>query len=72
MNVHDKQPHIHKLETIEELDLDYFIEDNWDIVNHLRGRSKTRVLWIYNIIDRNIDYPYKYPYLRKALEHIAS
>ena len=54
---------------ISEL-LDYFIEDNLDIVNYLSTRTKIRVMWIYNILDRNNPYIYKYPYLKKALEAI--
>jgi hypothetical protein len=71
INVLDRQPHLHKHETIRELGLDYFIEDNWDIVEYLNGKMKTRIMWIYNIADRNIAYPDKYPYLDKALRVIG-
>jgi hypothetical protein len=72
MNVHDRQPHIHKLETINRLGLDYFVEDNWDIVDYLQGKTETQVHWIYNITDRGKSYPHKHPYLEKALRKIAS
>ena len=49
---------------------DYFIEDNLDIVTHVAPVSKTKVLWIYNILDRRNPYTLKYPYLKKALEQI--
>lgn len=70
-NVKDEQPHLFKERTLDELQLDYFIEDNLDIVNYLSTRSKTRILWIYNILDRKKPYPDKYPYLKKALEEIV-
>ena len=47
-----------------------FIEDNLDIVKHLHGRSKTKIYWIYNIVDRHYPHPYKFPYLERALEKI--
>jgi hypothetical protein len=72
MNKHDKQPHIHKLDKINELQLDYFIEDNWDIVEYLNGKVSTKVLWIYNITDKNILYTDKFPYLEKALRVVNS
>lgn len=70
MNIHDKQPHIHKLETINRLGLDYFVEDNWDIVNYLKGKTQTKVYWIYNLTDLSVKYPDKFPYLKKALEDL--
>jgi uncharacterized HAD superfamily protein len=70
LNVSDKQPHEHKLEMIRKLNLDYFVEDNWDIVSYVNGKTKTKIFWIYNITDR--DYPFlnKFPYLDKALIEI--
>src|SRR3989344_5716008 len=71
INKNDKQPHMFKEEIVNKLKLDYFIEDNLDIVLHLNNKSKTKIIWIYNLIDKFISsyYP-KYPYLEKALHHI--
>jgi hypothetical protein len=69
-NARDEQPHIYKERMIRDLHLDYFIEDNLNIVQHLESRSRAKVMWIYNVFDRNYDYPHKYPYLKKALEAI--
>lgn len=69
-NNNDEQPHLFKEKTIKQLDLDIFVEDNWDIVNHLAKKSKTKVFWIYNLLDRKIKYPYKYPSLNKAVLNI--
>jgi len=73
-NKDDEQPHLFKENKIKELNLDFFIEDNWDIVNHLSHSHKLgcRIFWIYNIFDRQITYPYKYPYLAKVMAHIKS
>lgn len=69
-NLNNEQPHLYKERVIKELDLDYYIEDNYDIVEHLKGKVKSRVLWIYNLIDRNKSYKDKFPYLKSALSRI--
>jgi hypothetical protein len=71
-NVQYKQPHIYKEEAINKLGLDIFVEDNWDIVNHLSKKSKTRTYWVYNIFDKKIDYTYKVPSLSKAMKEISA
>lgn len=70
MNHADEQPHLYKTRVVGEKKLDFFIEDNFDIVSHIAPRSPTRVMWIYNIIDRGKPYEWKYPYLEKALQEI--
>ncbi len=70
LNKHNEQPHIFKEKIIKKLDLDFFVEDNLDIVKYLHGQSKTKIYWIYNILDHFQEYPYKFPYLEKALEEI--
>lgn len=70
LNKNDLQPHIFKEEFMKKYKLDYFVEDNLDIVRYLDKRSKTKIFWIYNILDRNYPYSYKFPYLEKALKSI--
>lgn len=72
INKNDEQPHLYKENVIQERKFDYFIEDNLDIVKHVFPRTKTKVLWIYNLLDKSYEYPYKFPYLKKALEHVVS
>lgn len=73
MNLENNQPHLHKHAKIRELKLDYFIEDNWDIVEYVtRQLPSTQVLWIYNLLDRSLPYPRKFPYLEQALRHIET
>lgn len=79
-NKNNEQPNIFKERLIRQLKLDVFIEDNWDIVKYLnskissKGRStfgrknhNLKVFWIYNIMDKGLEYPYKFPSLNKAL-----
>ncbi len=75
INTNDKseQPHLFKERVLKELKLDYFVEDNLDIVTHLDKTVKTKVCWIYNFIDRlGNKRPLGFPYLKKALEYITT
>lgn len=76
INDHDEQPHLFKERIIQELKLDVFVEDNWDIVNYLnQSHYTTRIYWITNIIDYRLEYPQKFLSLKlalKALKILAS
>jgi hypothetical protein len=65
-----EQPHIFKKRIVKEKKLDYYIEDNWDIVRNFDKEENTKVFWIYNILDLRRRYIYKFPQLRVALERI--
>lgn len=70
-NPKDEQPQIFKKRMIDELKLDVFIDDNWDIVNYLSDEFKDtnkKILWITNLLDRRIQYKYKFPSVRKVYE----
>ena len=73
-NQKNEQPHAFKQRMIEKLDLDVFIEDNWDIVKALSQNPKNknrRIYWIYNMIDRwFIKHPYMYPSLASAMRQV--
>src|SRR3989338_11570931 len=71
LNIKDEQPHIFKEKIIDKYRFDYFIEDNFDIINYLSPKNPSKIYWIYNIFDRWYDYPEKYPYLEKALRAIC-
>jgi len=66
-NKDNEQPHIFKEKMLNKLKLDYFVEDNLDIVAHLHKYSKTKVYWISNILDKRVNYIYKYPTLESAI-----
>lgn len=71
LNTYDEQPHLFKEKLIEKYKLDYFIEDNLDIVKHLVQKNKKNIYWIYNLFDRSYRYPHKFSYLEKALKEVA-
>lgn len=72
LNTKEEQPHTYKARIVSSKKFDYYIEDNWDIVEHLHAlHLKTQIHWIYNILDRNREYPMKHPYLKHALEDIV-
>jgi len=70
LNKNDEQPHLFKERIIQKHNLKIFIEDNLDIVSYLSEKRNIKIYWIYNLFDRNYSYPFKYPYLEKALEEI--
>ncbi len=71
MNEQDEQPHLFKLKKIEELKLDYFVEDNWDIVNFLSQKKlATKISWISNFGDRKINYHSKFFTLKSFIDSL--
>ncbi|MEN9328144.1 MAG: hypothetical protein RI947_952 [Candidatus Parcubacteria bacterium] len=70
-NKDDEQPYAFKERMIKHLDLDVFVEDNWDIVKHITTLGKPKksitVYWLYNILDKGISYEFKKP----TLKHVA-
>jgi hypothetical protein len=72
-NTTDIQPHIYKEKVIKKLKLDYYIEDNWDIVKHLIENTNTKIIWMSNIVDRFfIKYDSQANNLSQAINHILN
>jgi len=70
-NKNDFQPNEFKLLMIKKLKLDYYVEDNWDIVEKLNAKKlKCKILWITNFLDKNIQYPYKFTSLKEACQFL--
>jgi len=69
-NEQNEQPPLFKERMLKKLQLDYFIEDNLDIVEYLVMRTKTRIYWIYNIFDRKHLFNHKYASPKEALMYI--
>ncbi len=69
LNEKNQQPFLFKQEAIRKLKLDVFVEDNWDVVKKLQNNG-VKVFWLYNILDRTIEYKYKFPTLKKAVRYI--
>lgn len=72
-NDHDEQPHFFKKRMIEELKLDYFVEDNWDVASYLaNNQKKVQIWWLSNLLDRAIEYPYKFFSFKAVVSKIKS
>ena len=69
-NNNNEQPHLFKEQVIKKLNIDIFVEDNWDIVNHLSKNTKAKIYWIYNLLDRNIKFKNRFPNLVKAVKKL--
>jgi len=67
-NDKNEQPYLFKEKIIKKLNLDIYVEDNWDIVRNIN--SKLKVLWIYNVFDKNIEYQHKFPSLNKVVQKL--
>lgn len=75
LNELNEQPYLFKKKMIEKLDLDLFVEDNWDIVNFLDNKvkwpkKKPKIFWIYNFFDQKILHQHKFPSLSSAIQAI--
>jgi len=77
-NEKNDQPHLYKEKMIKKLNLDIFVEDNWDIVKYLKSQNsklktekKTKIFWIYNLLDRNIKYWHKFSSLKEVIKKIS-
>jgi len=77
-NEKNDQPHLYKEKMIKKLKLDIFVEDNWDIVKYLKTQNskiksgkKTKIFWIYNLLDRKIKYWYKFSSLKEVIKKIS-
>ena len=70
-NENDDQPHKFKEKTVKKLKLDYFLEDNLDIVEHLNKTTKTQIHWIYNLFDSYLPYKHKHPHLKYFLQTLT-
>ena len=67
-NDRDEQAHLFKKRMVQELHLDYYVEDNWDIVEYLAHHTKACIVWIYNRVDKHfIKYSPGAPNVRDAI-----
>jgi len=71
-NSKDEQPHEFKERMIKKLSLNMYVEDNFDIVNHLTKTTPAEILWIYNILDRKTVFPRKFPHLKDVVDFLKS
>lgn len=70
-NKKDEQPHLYKEALIKKLKLDFYVDDNWDIVKHLSEQTQARIIWIDNTVDSwFIKYPHRSRDLRGVLQQL--
>lgn len=69
-NLDDEQPHLFKEKMVKKLGIEYYVEDNWNIVNHLSKNTNAKVLWITNAIDASIPYEPRFSNLTDALTQL--
>ena len=72
----NEQPHKFKGRVLKELKLDYYIDDNWGIVDYLNQKKKnnefrTEIHWVSNFIEMSNPYLYKHKNLETFLHHIG-
>lgn len=70
MNSNNEQPHLFKERLIKELNLEIFVEDNWDIVKYLSQNKTRKIIWVSNVLDWKIKHPYKVGNLNQAIDLI--
>lgn len=70
-NSKDEQPHLFKERMVKELDIQYFVEDNWNIVNHLSKNTNTKVIWISNVVDQDIQFEERVFDLSSAMKRLS-
>jgi len=72
-NKNNMQPNAFKQNMIKKLRLDYFVEDNWGVIQRLNGNlKKIKILWLSNMLDKNIAYPYTFFSLKEVVEYLRS
>ena len=69
-NKDDEQPHLFKERMIRKLNLDVYVEDNYDVVKYLSQKKNAKIIWIYNMFDFYLHHPYKFPSLKKAVRSL--
>lgn len=66
----NEQPHEFKAKMINQLQLDCYVEDNWNIAQYLVNNTKARIFWISNVADFHFVYPDKYLSFKAVVEEI--
>ncbi|KKP68269.1 MAG: hypothetical protein UR63_C0004G0007 [Candidatus Roizmanbacteria bacterium GW2011_GWC2_35_12] len=69
-NTKDLQPNEFKIKMIKKLNLDVYVEDNYDIIERLNNHTKAKIYWITNFLDKNIPYKFKFSSLKETVEFL--
>lgn len=70
LNRDNLQPNKFKEKMIKKLNLDIYVEDNFDIIEKLNHKTKAKIIWISNLVDRNISYKFKFFSLREVCQYL--
>lgn len=65
-----QQPHLFKEAKIKELQLDLFVEDNYDIAAYLTGVVETQIYWLANVLDTKLVFAHKFASFKAIMEQI--
>ena len=65
--------YLFKKRMLEKLQLDYFVEDNWDVASYLATHQRhTQVWWLSNLLDQRISYSHKFFSFQSVVTKIKS
>ncbi len=64
-NIKDLKPYEFKINSIKDLELDIYVEDNFDVVTELAKVFPDKIVWITNPVDKNLDYKLKFSNLKQ-------
>ncbi|MFZ6034696.1 MAG: hypothetical protein ACOYUB_00910 [Patescibacteria group bacterium] len=70
LNRDNAQPNAFKEKMIKRLKLDFYVEDNWDIIEKLNHHTGSNILWITNFVDRRIPYENKFNDLKEVFSFL--
>lgn len=70
-NKENIQPDKFKEKMIKKLNLDIYVEDNWDIIEKLNSYTSAKIFWLTNFLDQFfISYSYKFRNLDKLIDYL--
>lgn len=67
-----QQPHEYKKAQIDRLDLDIFVEDNFDIAAYLTGQVKAEIFWVDNALDKHLAFARKFDDVSAVVKELRS
>lgn len=74
-NDHDEQPHLFKARVAKKLQVDYFVEDNFDVASYLSKHlpvGEDKVLWLSNKLDFHHSFEHKFNNFRQIIEFLTA
>jgi len=75
LNDQDEQPHLFKTRMAQQLKVDYFVEDNFDVAHYLSQNladGEEKVLWLSNKLDYHQAFKHKFKSFRQVMAFLAA